>query len=667
MLKKSTTSKKNKDVGILAKRHLEELERKRAEEAEFVRQENEKIAAEERLEQERQQKIKEGKEEKARKKEEKIRKQKENGTYRTASQKKKEREIAEYRNRNFVTKSSSIEEKKEEIYEDEPEERLLRSPIICIMGHVDTGKTKILDKLRNSNIQEHEAAGITQQIGASFKPRSQLPGNPEIPGLLFIDTPGHSAFGNLRTRGSKICDIVILVVDIMKGIERQTLESIEICERENLPFIIALNKIDRIYSWENERTNSQQFQSLKTAIFEKFWQKEKNPRLFYEQELSDEIICVPVSAITGEGLDDLLTTCITFCEENLDLSLYDELDATIMESKKNDRGEYTIDVILKTGTLNVGDTIGLSTISGRRTTRIRGIHVPDVGEESRMTNNYLHLKTVTGSCGVMIIANDLEGTIPGIPLFKLENEDEEFEIFESSISVEDGGIAVFAPSLGQLEALLVHLRDECRIKVSIAEVGDVYKRKILYMSRFEEKLKVILCFDVELNEEARMFIADEKINVISDQTIYRLSTKYLDSIKEREIQEAIQLRTNAKIPFKLRISNSLRNKNPVILEVIVEEGELNVGMEICDQTGRKLGFLSEIRMNDSPIQTSVKGSNVSICLITELTFGRQISKSTELYPIITRESLDILKTHFKSLIDKNMFELIKKMKLAQSI
>ncbi|GAY63149.1 hypothetical protein CUMW_223320 [Citrus unshiu] len=139
-------------------------------------------------------------------------------------------------------------------------EENLRSPICCILGHVDAGKTRLLDCIRGTNVQEGEAGGITQQIGVTYFPVENIQKRTEklnadaklkVPGLLVVDTPGHESFTNLRSRGSCLCDIAILVVDIMDGIKPQTIESLDLLKERNVDFIIALSKADKLYGWKS--------------------------------------------------------------------------------------------------------------------------------------------------------------------------------------------------------------------------------------------------------------------------------------------------------------------------------------------------------------------------------------------------------------------------------
>lgn len=342
----------------------------------------------------------------------------------------------------------------------------LRSPICCILGHVDTGKTKLLDKIRQTNVQEGEAGGITQQIGATYFPVDALKkktnvvnkdGNFEfkIPGLLVIDTPGHESFTNLRSRGSSLCNIAILVVDIMHGLEPQTLESMRLLRDKKTPFIVALNKIDRLYGWKKIDNNgfreSLSFQNKavqnefkdrleKTKVA--FAEQGFNAELFYENKsMARYVSLVPTSAHTGEGIPDMLRLITTLTQERMTNSLMylSEVEATVLEVKVVEGLGTTIDVILSNGVLHEGDRIVLCGTQGPITTNIRALLTPAEMKELRVKSVYVHNKEIKAAMGVKISADGLDTAVAGSRLMVVGPDDDEEDLEEEVSSTSHTG------------------------------------------------------------------------------------------------------------------------------------------------------------------------------------------------------------------------------------
>lgn len=323
--------------------------------------------------------------------------------------------------------------------------------MVCVLGHVDTGKTKILDKLRRTNVQDAEAGGITQQIGATNVPmdaireqakvvRNSSDFDFKLPGLLIIDTPGHESFSNLRNRGSSLCDIAILVVDIMHGLEPQTIESINLLKKKKCPFIVALNKIDRLYDWklmarrdirdvlkEQEANTQVEFNQRTKEVILQFAEQGLNAALFYENpDPKTYISLVPTSAITGEGMGNLLFLIVEFCQKMLAKRLMysEELQATVLEVKAIPGLGTTIDAILINGKLREGQTMILAGTDGPIVTQIRSLLMPQPMKELRVKNAYVEHKEVLAAQGVKIAAKDLEKAIAGINLLIAHKPDE---------------------------------------------------------------------------------------------------------------------------------------------------------------------------------------------------------------------------------------------------
>jgi translation initiation factor 5B len=323
----------------------------------------------------------------------------------------------------------------------------LRCPIVVIMGHVDTGKTKLLDKIRKTNVQEGEAGGITQQIGATFFEKKTLETQTaelnktekfdlKVPGMLVIDTPGHESFANLRSRGSSLCDVAILVVDIMHGLEQQTIESLTMLRKRGVPFVVALNKVDRCYAWktckdkpirdalkEQAEGTVSEFRSRATDAKVQLQEQGVNSNLYWEMgdddwSNSDFIPLVPTSAVTGEGVQDILLLLCQMAQRKLveQLMWCANLQATVLEVKSIDGLGMTVDVLVVNGFLREGDKAVFCTLDGPVVVEIRGLLTPPPSREMRIKSEYIHHKEVKGALGVKVIGNGLEKVMAGTPV-----------------------------------------------------------------------------------------------------------------------------------------------------------------------------------------------------------------------------------------------------------
>ena len=275
-------------------------------------------------------------------------------------------------------------------------EQRIRQPIVTICGHVDHGKTSILDKFRGTFVQEGEAGGITQKISFTRYPIEQLKKacplieksgiKLDIPGLLFIDTPGHAAFSNLRKRGGGLADLAVLVVAIKEGIKPQTAEVLQILRANKTPFLIALNKIDGLSGWKRQESIRKSIESQAANVRQEFdtalltFQGSLQEHGFESalfDELTDftkQVALVPCSAKTGEGISELLFVLSGLCQKFLKkrLEISDKTRGIILEVKKDKTMEH-VESILYDGTLEEGDEIAIASFGEPIVGKIRAI------------------------------------------------------------------------------------------------------------------------------------------------------------------------------------------------------------------------------------------------------------------------------------------------------
>ncbi|KAF9526273.1 hypothetical protein CPB83DRAFT_770518 [Crepidotus variabilis] len=594
----------------------------------------------------------------------------------------------------------------------------LRSPICCILGHVDTGKTKLLDKIRQTNVQEGEAGGITQQIGATYFPADAIKtktavmnkdGSQEykIPGLLVIDTPGHESFTNLRSRGSSLCNIAILVVDIMHFLEPQTLESLRLLKDRKTPFIVALNKIDRIYGWEptpdgafreslakQGRSVQREFEDRVSKTILALAEEGLNAKLYYENEnLGRNVSIVPTSAITGEGVPDMIMLLVNLTQKRMSdrLMYLSELECTVLEVKVSEGLGTTIDVVLSNGILREGDRIVVCGLNGPIVTTVRALLTPQPLRELRIKSAYVHHKEVKAALGVKIAAPDLEKAIAGSRLMVLGPDDDEDELKEEvmsdltslfdNIDKSGRGVCVQASTLGSLEALLDFLKSS-KIPVSGINIGPVFKRDVMRSATMLEKAKelaCILCFDVPVDKEAERLAEEMGIRLFKADIIYHL----FDSFKayNAEITEAKRkdAAPQAVWPCRLKIIAAFAKRDPIILGVDILDGTLRVGTPLAvvktdPVTGKKeiidLGKITSLEINHKTqdvVKKSQAGGGVAVKIEHAVyqsakMFGRHFDDKDEILSHITRQSIDVLKTNFKADVSNEEWLLIRALK-----
>lgn len=595
----------------------------------------------------------------------------------------------------------------------------LRSPICCILGHVDTGKTKLLDKIRQTNVQGGEAGGITQQIGATYFPMAAIKKKTEsmaayekqtfdVPGLLIIDTPGHESFSNLRSRGSSLCNIAILVIDIMHGLEPQTIESIRLLRERKAPFVVALNKIDRLYDWQSVPNNSfrdsfnnqtdsvkSEFDDRLTRIKVALAEQGLNSELYFQNKnMSKYVSIVPTSAVTGEGVPDILWLLLELTQKRMSkqlMYLSHKLEATVLEVKVVEGFGTTIDVVLSNGVLKEGDRIILCGLNGPIATNVRALLTPQPMRELRLKSEYVHHKEVKAALGVKIAAHDLEKAVAGSRLLVAHNDEEEEDMMDEVMDDLTGlldlvdssgrGVTVQASTLGSLEALLDFLK-AMKIPVMSIGLGPVYKRDVMKASTMLDKAKefaVMLCFDVKVDKEADQYAEENNIRIFKADIIYHLfdeftayQKKLLEERRENFLDDAI-------FPCVLKTIQIINKRNPMIIGVDVQEGTLRVGTPIAavrvDPTTKErqimqLGRVASLEVNHKS-EPIVKKNQTSAGVAMRLenpsgqqpVWGRHVDDSDLLYSLISRRSIDTLKDPaFRDSVPREDWMLIKNLK-----
>lgn len=569
----------------------------------------------------------------------------------------------------------------------------IRSPFVVVVGHVDVGKTLLLDKIRGTSVAYREPGMITQHIGMSQVPwgavekfaaplveRLKLRGKIWVPGFLFIDTPGHAAFSNLRKRGGSVADLAVLVVDVTSGLEDQGVESLRLIQSRGVPFVIAANKLDRIYGWKSVEnrpflmaveeqewhavaTLEEQLGKLSDQLLRFGIEADRYDRV---RDFAKQVPIVPTSAVTGEGVADLLLVLAGVSQRFIPRERLQvkpgPAKGVVMEVKEEKGLGVVADVILYDGVLRKSDTIVTAGVDGPREARVRMLIMPKPLEEMRdPEDKYMAMDEVKAAVGVRVVADGLEGVVSGAPLIAVwdvrelpnvvKNVSE--ELSEIKIESDREGVIVRADTFGTLESIVLFLRGQ-KVPVRKADVGPPTHKDIVEATlsrRRDPTYGVVLAFNVKIPPEVEKEAMSSQIKIIKGEILYRIFdeyTKWSQEVKTKTIEQILSQLTR---PGKIQILPGFvfRRSDPVVVGVRVLAGTIKPGVMLV-KDGREVGRVMQIQKHGKAIAEASVGDEVAVSIQGDVLVGRQVKEGDVLYVYVPEEQARQWIFHYKQFL-----------------
>ncbi len=572
----------------------------------------------------------------------------------------------------------------------------LRTPIVAVLGHVDHGKTSLLDKIRGSAVIEGEAGAITQHIGATAVPLDVVssiagelvdPDDFDLPGLLFIDTPGHHSFTTLRSRGGALADIAILVVDVNDGFQPQTLEALDILKRSQTPFIVAANKIDTVPGWNPQadlpvtQTYESQSDRVRQRLDENLYEIIGNlsdqgfsADLYWRvQNFQRNVGVVPVSALTGEGVPDLLAVMMglsqRYMKEAMEIDVTGPGVGTVLEVKEEKGFGTTIDTVLYDGTIKSDDTIVVGGLNEPIVTDVRALLQPRPLAEIRTESRFEDVGQVDAAAGIKVAAPDLEDAMAGAPVRVVRNRDldeviaeVQAELADIAVDTAEQGVVVKADTLGSLEAMADAL-GEAEIPIVRAEVGDVAPRDISVASTAEDpKQEAVLGFAVDVLANAERQAEIDDVELFTDDVIYQLIEEYTDHVEAIERAQQDTILDNITRPSRFRVleDHVFRQSDPAVVGVEIYSGTLQNNSYVVTWEANepvRVGQVKGIQEQGDDVDEARAGERVSVA-IDGPTIGRQVKEGDLLWTDLPEKHAKILEQELTEEIPADELEAL---------
>jgi len=466
-----------------------------------------------------------------------------------------------------------------------------RPPVVAVLGHVDHGKTSLLDYIRKSHVASKEAGGITQHIGAyqiDYKGRK----------ITFIDTPGHEAFSSMRARGGQAADEAILVVAADDGVMPQTKESIAHIKAANIPFLVAINKID-----------------LPNANLEKVKKQLAEAEVLIEGYGGD-VVAVPVSAKTGQGVEDLLEI-IALLADMQELKTEEGVDfkGIVIESKMDKSQGPVATVLVKEGKLKITDLIFSGTTSGKvkALESYDGTHV----KEAHVSDPIL----VLGFSAVPKVGEIVTNKAPSEAKFPQEVKKIDFRDKLAEGNTSEIRVIIKADSSGSLEAiedcLLSLQKDDQNVKVFFSATGDITDGDVLLAASTRS---LIIGFNVKISPSAEKIAKEEKVLIRQYKLIYDL----LDELKEG-LQALSESKQEEQFAGTAQIIQIFKSASGKVAGCQITSGRINKDdLLVLKREQRELGRskIASMKQRESAVTQVQEGEELGIILEKELPFAK---------------------------------------------
>ncbi len=562
---------------------------------------------------------------------------------------------------------------------------------MAVLGHVDSGKTSLLDRIRGTGVQGREAGGITQHIGASFLPTKTIretcgtlykqleKSENQVPGILVIDTPGHEVFTNLRSRGGSAADIAILVVDVNRGFQMQTNESLKILQGRKVPFVVALNKCDQISGWRKSETQfisqaiKEQDASIQTDLDQKIYDVVgtlsvlgyRSEAFYRVKDFKSEIAIVPISARSGVGIPELLSVLVGLTQQYLQKRLDQqekEPRGIVLEVNDEVGLGQTANIILIDGSIRKEDSIVVAKRDSVVVAKPKALLLPKPLDEMRdPRDKFNQVPQVDAAAGLKIASPELEGVLPGSTLYVASNDEEvakyakqiASEMKSVFVDTETSGITLKCDTIGSLEAI-VQMLAHSQVPVAKADIGPVNRRDIMEAKAIKDKdrhLGIVLAFNVKILPDARDESEDSHIKIFEDKVIYSLIDNYNGWVEEDSANEedAIFSELTPICKFTFMKGMVFRNSNPAVFGVRVDVGTLKQKVTFMNAAGRKVGVVHQLQLDKKTVSSARAGDEVA-CSVQDATVGRQLFEEDVYYTLPPSHEA-------KLLLDKFMHKL----------